>query len=139
MRAQPRPLSLLALVGTCLLPVACGRTPTIRIERRGDAVHVDVRTLGEYQTSVNRVTLREGPDKVIWDARSRRATGGQIDGFELRQGENSPVLRDTQGGDFEIVVPAPRIPFLLQRGPTYSLAVCGGDGGTRCSTVQIKF
>lgn len=125
-------------VGVSLAMSACGGSPPLRVVRNGEAVNVDLRTLGEYQSSVSRVILREGDADIIWEV-DAVDPWQQPDGFELRRGANSALLRDTQGRRFKVVAPAIGNSFVLDEGRSYHLEVCSGDEATRCSTATIRF
>ena len=97
--------------------------PPIRITNNGDAVRIDVQTLGEYPTDVARVRLIEATsDAVIWEVRARG--GAQLSTFELKAGENPRSISHVAWGDIEVVIPQ-QPEFTLHRSRPYLIEMWG--------------
>lgn len=99
--------------------------PPLRIIPDGSKLSVDVRTLGEYQTTVARIRLSDLSSRaVVWEVRSNDTA--QIRGFTLNDGENAVQIR-ADHGSYRIIVPSGSSTFQLRRGIGYRLELWGGS------------
>jgi hypothetical protein len=133
-----------------LLPIAflaagCGRPP-LRVQPIADGFVIDVMTLGEYQTTVERIRLLRHGERV-WEAEARPGTRHQIWTFLVRTGANGGEVLDCGGtgrecpspepyGDFACVFP-PGGGFAIQRGEVYELEVWGGTSWLSRARVEL--
>jgi hypothetical protein len=98
--------------------------PPLRIGPASGGVRIDVQTLGEYPTDVERVRLRDAATgRLLWDLRAR-AKGAQLSTFELHAGSNPAALPARWGG-FDVVVPQGDATVRLESGRPYALEVWG--------------
>ena len=112
-------LVLLALL------VACGLAmPPLRVHRVFQGVVLDVKTLGEYATSISHLRLREDNGKVVWDLKAG-APAPQIFEIHLQCGSNS--VRIPEYDEYKVLVPASSDKFLLHGGKRYIAEVWGVD------------
>lgn len=97
--------------------------PPLRITKTGDAVRVDVQTLGEYPTNVAKVRLLDPTNEaVIWEVRARG--GAQLSTFELKAGENPRAISHVAWGKMEAVIPQ-QPTFTIDPSRTYIIEVWG--------------
>jgi hypothetical protein len=116
------------LVFPMLLANACTGAPSLRVTKDRSSVIIDVRTLGEYQTSVTRLRLTDvGNDAVIWEL-SVKSGEPQIDEILLSLGANSSTLRGVQAGTYEVIVPKSSDIFVIEQSRTYTVEVWGKTG-----------
>ena len=97
---------LLAVLVMAVVGASCvlGRPP-LRVRTTASTATVDVRTLGEYPTSVARVRLLDTTDgRVIWEVRASDADA-QIRTISLRIGANSAMPIEVSRGSYRVVVP----------------------------------
>src|SRR6186997_2685035 len=121
-----RHLSTLLIV-PMLLANAC-TAPPLRVTHDKSRVVLDVRTLGEYQTSVARVRLTDaGNHAVVWEV-SVKSGEPQIDEIVLTPGANSSMLLSVQSGTYEVIVPKGSDTFVLQQSRQYMVEVWGKNG-----------
>jgi hypothetical protein len=125
---RPRVRSLVVLVAVILVAtvgvVAC-YTPPLRMTVSHRVARVDVQTLGEYPTDVERLRLIDASTgAVVWELRSRGARA-QLATFELRAGTNSAMVQPVQWGKFDVVIPSDTKTFEIQTGKRYTLEVWG--------------
>jgi hypothetical protein len=115
--------SLPAMIGILLLCclVACSAKPPVRVLNVGDAVVVDVETLGEYPTTISRVRLTNPQThSTIWEIKANSGTP-QLHAMILREGDNSVSLADPDTGTYTVVSPPNSRIFRLERGVRYEL------------------
>jgi hypothetical protein len=131
---------LVLLAWVCLLVGACGLAkPPFTLHDRQDAVEVDVRTLGEYPTSVSRIEVAEEESgRIVWQVLPE-GDFFQIHSFELRKGANAADLLDLFWGDVRIAVPRDEPSFLLAPDTEYEVEVCGGEWLKRCAAGTFQF
>lgn len=115
--------------------LACGRPP-LRVSRAGTAVRVDVRTLGEYQTSVHRVRL-SCDGRVVLDVRARGPVL-QVDELVLRPGDNSLVQAGLSGAEFA-VVPGSGANFEIPPETNCLLEVWGRASDLSLASARLEF
>lgn len=112
--------SMVAVIA--MAAVGCFRPP-LRITKDGDAVRIDVQTLGEYPTTIAKVRLLDATsDAVIWEVRARG--GAQLSTFELKAGANQRAISHVAWGNMEAVTPqAPT--FTIDPSRPYIIEVWG--------------
>ena len=118
-------------IGLSLLAVSlagCDRPP-LTIHTQPGAVVVDVRTFGEFSTSVSRVRLQRG-DVVLWDVEAVLDVL-QLHSITLEEGSNRSQL--PVQGQYRIRVPPNGVPFQLETGVTYTIEVWGESHSARAS------
>ena len=122
------PFRLIVFAAAAVLAAAIGVAyyrPPLRVSHTPEGVRVDVQTLGEYPTSVERVRLRDvASGQVLWDLRAQ-GKGAQLSTFELCAGSNPAKLQDARWGQFDVAVPKRDAAFRLERGRRYELEVWG--------------
>jgi hypothetical protein len=120
------PSILLVLPMLCVH--ACTGAPPLRVTHDKGKVVIDIRTLGEYPTSVARVRLTElGKNVVVWELNVKSGEP-QIDEIVLSPGANSAMLRGIQAGTYEIIVPKNSDAFVLVQSRTYTMELWGRTG-----------
>ena len=111
-----------------LLVNACTGAPPLRVTHGKSTVVIDVRTLGEYQSTVARLRLTDaGNNAVVWEL-SVKSGEPQIDEIVLTPGANGSMLRGVRAGTYEVIVPRGFDTFVLERSRTYRLEVWGRTG-----------
>jgi hypothetical protein len=100
--------------------------PPLRLVRAANEITVDVQTLGEYPTTVNRIRLLDANRSVVWEvvARSREA---QLTLLVLRSGKNQAMV-EADHGAYRVVAPIGIDSFNLSPGTKYRLELWGGGG-----------
>ena len=102
--------------------LACGSWPPLKIDVDDSGAYIDVRNLGEYGTSISRVSLKEASSsKVIWEVVHPNAP--QIPGFRLIAGSNPVLPKHLDDFGFIVVVPSEANNFQLIRGTEYLIEV----------------
>ena len=112
--------------------------PPLRLVRTGNEITVDVQTLGEYPTTVNRIRLSDmNQSAILWEVVTLQGDA-QLHEFTLKMGEN-PALLDPDHGTYRVVTPQGVERFILQRGTKYRIELCGGKSilTRRCVTFQF--
>ena len=99
--------------------------PPLRVAAEQDEVVIDVRTLGEYSTTVSRLTISSQEDGTILDLRSVSRTT-QIGRFVLHSGHNDLNQIVVATGAFKRIHPSSGNGFTLRRGEYYRLRVWSG-------------
>lgn len=101
------------------------RTSTAIVQRGNDIV-VDVQTLGEYPTTVDRIRLSDlNQSTVVWEIATANGTP-QIDRFMLKTDKNPAVL-EANSGSCRLVAPTNGSGFLLRKGSKYKIELWGGN------------
>ena len=99
--------------------------PPLRTANDGSKLSVDVRTLGEYQTTIARIRLSDlTSGVVVWELRSNDTA--QIRGFTLSDGENAAQIH-ADYGSYRIIMPSGSSKFLLRKSTRYKLELWGGS------------
>jgi hypothetical protein len=100
--------------------------PPLRLVRAANEVTVDVQTLGEYPTTINRIRLLDANRSVVWEvvAQNRDA---QLRMLVLKSGKN-PSLVEADHGAYRVVAPTGGDSFVLSHGTKYKLELWGGSG-----------
>ncbi len=115
-----------------LLLAACSRPPVLVVERGGTVV-VDVQTLGEYPTTVERIRLLDAGGRVVWHIQAPQTS--QIRTLELRAGENSVHLDADR--PYDVIVPRNRSTFTVRPGAPYVVEICGGTSWWSCNSEEL--
>lgn len=99
--------------------------PPLKTTSDGSKLSVDVRTLGEYQTTVARIRLSDlSKGAVVWELQSNDTA--QISGFILNAGENAAQIH-ADHESYRIIRPSGSSTFLLRKGTRYMLELWGGS------------
>jgi len=113
--------------------------PPLRLVRTGTEITVDVQTLGEYPTTVNRVRLSDvDHSTVVWEVVPLHGTA-QLHDFTLKMGENAAWL-DADHGSYRVVAPQGPQRFVHSGGTRYRIEVWGGSTviSKRSATFQFQ-
>ena len=87
---------------------------------------VDVQTLGEYPTTVDRIRLSDMKQStIVWELVALNGDA-QLHEFTLKAGEN-PTLPDSDYGKYRVIAPEGADRFVLRRGTKYRIELWGGD------------
>lgn len=101
------------------------KTPPLRMRVAAGAVYVDVQSLGEYPTDVERLRLVDvSTGTVVWELRARGAAA-QLSTFELHAGANPAVLQYVRWGKVDVVTPKNAATFEIKTDQSYTLEVWG--------------
>jgi hypothetical protein len=112
--------------------------PPLRLVRTGTEITVDVQTLGEYPTTVNRIRLSElSQSMVVWEVVRQRGTP-QIHEFALKP-DDHPALLGAEHGDYRVIAPNGEVRFILRKGARYRIEVWGGSTILTKSSVTFSF
>jgi hypothetical protein len=126
-----------SLVVSMLLVNACSGEPPLRITHDKGNVIIDVRTLGEYQTSVTRLRLTDvGNNAVVWEFRVKSGEP-QIDEIVLTPGANRSMLRGVRAGTYEVIFPKSSDTFVLEHNRTYTVELQGRTGRTARASFSL--
>jgi hypothetical protein len=105
--------------------VLCWDTPPMRIDREASAIHVNVQTFGEYQSTVDHIRLTDlRSGTVIWELVSQGGDA-QLFQFVLKEGTN-PAQLNAAFGSYSIAAPKDTDHFILHSGTEYRLELWGG-------------
>lgn len=124
--------------GAAFWCAGCTGAPPLRLAQRGSEVTIDVRTLGEYQTTVGRIRLTDVAERrVVWEIVAASGTP-QIHKLTLSTGANPARLASKQAEGYRVVTPAGDS-FLLESGRRYLVEVWGAhtDGRPASGTFQL--
>jgi hypothetical protein len=112
--------------------------PTLRLVRSSRDIVVDVQTLGEYPTTVNRIRVSDlSQSTVVWEVVTQRGTP-QIHDFALKL-DNNPALLAAQYGDYRVVAPNGADRFVLRKGVRYRIELWGGSTILTKSSATFSF
>ena len=112
--------------------------PPLRlVQESPEAVSIDVRTLGEYQTTVNRIRLYDSQGTIVWEI-AAQSGNAQIHQFLLKAGDN-PALLTAAAGTYGVIVPKGAERFFLQKGATYRLELSSGSTMFSQSSATFTF
>jgi len=128
-------LALFVLFSLSLL-VSC-RVP-LRVKNSQDCVIVDVQTLGEYPTTVNRVRLISSVNETIWEIKSKSRVP-QIWTLTFRPRSNSVDLAEPSQGEYAVVTPQNSKTFELKRQTDYQIQVWGENPESRPTAATLRF
>lgn len=107
----------------------CGRPP-LRVTTESQAVVIDMQTLGEYPSDVERLRLSDAATKhVVWEVKGRGES--QVGRMRLNVGENPVNVPDVRHGAYEVVTPATATSFTLEAGKRYVVEVWGKEDAER--------
>jgi hypothetical protein len=122
---MPGRAACLLLFAATLVAGACA--PPLRVVHERDGVTLDVRTLGEYLTSISRLRLSDAAGTVVWEMQAQ-GTVPQVFTVSLVRGANPSTLVGAEYGAYTVVVPAGSPTFSLEPGRTYTIQVWGANG-----------
>jgi hypothetical protein len=113
-------LLIAAMVGS-----ACGLiTPPLSVRQTAAGVEIDMRTLGEYQTSISRIRLSDVQRRVVWEVEAQ-GNVPQIFAVELHCGRNQ--VRIPEYNEYKVKTPASSDTFALAGNEDYTVEVWGVD------------
>lgn len=125
-------LSLYSLI------VIGGCSPPLKIEQHSGLIKFSAATLGEYPTPVSHIRLSDlVNDKVVWELIAETGSP-QIWGFDLRLGENPPIIQNVIGGKYKILKPESKGPFTLRKDSNYKLEIWN-ESGFRSAAAEFRF
>ena len=108
--------------------------PPLRVTVTVGQVRVDVRTLGEYPSSVRKLRLTGLPgQEVLWEVEAEGPVP-QLWEIRLVEGENSTKIDEAVHGSYRVVEPSTSDTFFLEAGKDYRIEVWG-EGPRRNSEV----
>ncbi len=129
---------LLCLVSPLVLVIlaSCAKPP-LEIRRTDSGVVLDLQTLGEYPTSVDRLRLVQIPEDILlWEVTVAAGTP-QIWTINLVAGSNpSHPRKGPVAGDWKVVYPETGNSFELERAVRYRVTVWGE--GPRPATAEFS-
>jgi len=106
------------------LLVNCGRPP-LRVRQVDDTVIIDVATLGEYLTTINRLRiLDQSSNTVVWEIGVSAGTP-ETQSVKLSLGSNANQPPEAVHGEFFVVYPLDTEEFVLEPGIAYEVEVWG--------------
>lgn len=124
-----RSISIVLICAAAAFVLACGRPP-LRVSTDGQSVLIDMQTLGEYPSDVERLRLTDATDKrVVWEVKGRGEP--QLGSIQLRVGENAVAISDVCHGTYDVLVPGGAGTFKLEAGKRYVVEVWGKDDRPR--------
>jgi len=113
-------LLIVAMVGS-----ACDLiTPPLSVRQTAAGVEIDMRTLGEYQTSISRIRLSDAQRRVVWEVEAQGKVP-QIFTVELHCGRNQ--VRLPEYNEYKVKTPASSNTFVLAGNEDYTVEVWGVD------------
>jgi hypothetical protein len=116
---------------------SCFKPPLDVYGKAGELV-IDVRTLGEYPTSLGRLRLSEEVSKkTVWDFMATRDVF-EIWEVRLRVGKNSTAVPESINGTTQLLVPLNEVSFTLEAEKEYRVEVWGKSGGRATAVCSIK-
>lgn len=131
-----RSISTAAIFVVAALVLGCGRPP-LRVSAAERSVVIDMQTLGEYPSDVDRLRLTDATDKrVVWEVKGRGEP--QLGRVTLNVGENAVAMPDVRHGTYEVIAPAGAGTFELVPGKRYVVEVWGKDDVPRTKR-QVAF
>jgi hypothetical protein len=99
--------------------------PPLRMIRGANEVTIDVQTLGEYQTTVNRVRLLDMSRSVVWEI-AAQGRDAQIRELVLMAGNNESQV-EPEYGAYQVLTPKGADHFILSRGMKYTIELWGSN------------
>jgi hypothetical protein len=130
---------LITMALTCAvaaLALGCGRPP-LNVSTSARAVVIDMQTLGEYPTDVDRLRLTDATDKrVVWEVKGRDEP--QLGRVTLSIGENGVAVADVRHGAYDVLAPAAANTFKIEARKRYIVEVWGKDDVSRTKR-QVEF
>ena len=98
-----RHMCALLLIGVWVAAELGCRKPPLRVITTSSGVTVDVQTLGEYQTTINRVRLTDVERRsVVWEIMAQGGTA-QFHAFSLVAGSNEALPFEAAHGSYDVV------------------------------------
>lgn len=117
-------LAVLALLAGWI--VLRRNAPPLRIIHAPNTVTVDVATLGEYPTTIDRIRLLDSGGTVVWEVSAKRGDA-QIYRLILRPG-NNPAQLEADHGMYQVVTPKSADYFVLSADREYRIELRGRSG-----------
>jgi len=134
------PHRVLLLFALLLLAWGCLQGPPLRTEPTIGGVIIHFETLGEYPTTLRRITLTDAGGAVVWEIRANsgcRQDAPQLWKLTLKEGENKASPDGCLYGTYDVLVPAGADSFVLRAGRPYTLRAWG-RGERASSLVQLS-
>jgi hypothetical protein len=100
--------------------------PPLRMIQAANQVTIDVQTLGEYPTTVNRIRLLDMNRSVVWEI-AAQGRAAQIRQLALRAGNNQSQV-EAEYGAYRVVTPRSEDHFTLSRSMRYTIELWGSGG-----------
>jgi hypothetical protein len=111
--------------------------PPLNLVQSGNSVIVHVETLGEYQTTVGHLRLKEADSgKIIYEVVAE-GRAPQIFNFRLVAGDNSTKVIDPEEKSYRVVEPRGTNTFTLQSGVKYRLRIWGDSWTYREASFKL--
>jgi hypothetical protein len=123
-------LSCVGLFSSCGLP--------LKVRATHDKVIVDVQTLGEYPTTVNRIRLTGPGAEPIWEIRSKSGLT-QIWTLTFLPGPNSVDMAETSHGEYIVLIPQPSKTFELKRKTEYVIEMWDENADRHPTRATLHF
>jgi hypothetical protein len=130
-----RPGVCLLFVGLLLGVLGCMNGPSIRLSGGKDSFTVDVQTLGEYPTTVSRITISDSDKLTLLDLRAKEGDA-QIRDFTLKKGENDVPAIVVEHGSLRQVTPQEGTTYFLKPNVEYTVTIWGKRWPSR---VKLRF
>lgn len=115
---------------------ACGKPP-LRVQPIKAGLRIDVQTLGEYQTSIDRMRLTCG-EHLRWEVKASTADA-QIHGFDLVLGSNACFPGDVTVTKYHVIAPDGCRQFSIYQGEQCVLELWGNHSETSRAHAILKF
>jgi len=119
---------------TALVLTGCGGPP-LKVYERDDQYYIDVRQLGEYVSTVNRLQLLEGK-RVVWEIRATGETA-QFGYLSIQPGDNPAQFSDAYYGGYRTIVPSTNT-FRLEPDHEYVVLAWSGRGWPSKASFRVK-
>lgn len=131
-------MKLIVVIVLSLVAAGCRSKPPLKLVMSEGSVVVDVQTLGEYPTTVNRVRLTEVNGPTVWEIRAEQGTP-QIHKLTFVTGMNSATLAHPDSGQYEVVVPKGASSFILDPNKTYTVELWGASDQGNPAKSDFRF
>src|SRR5262249_17156760 len=115
--------------------ISCDRPP-LRVGGSAGSVTIDVQTLGEYLTSVDRVKLTQGVT-TLWEIKSVSGTP-HIWKIVLHVGKNQSAPPEAEYGSYRVLTPVAGNFFELNAGTRYTVEVWAPSGWSSRRTFILE-
>jgi len=99
--------------------------PPLKLYRTDNIMTVDVQTLGEYSTGIERIKIiQKSNEQKVWEIVAKGKTP-HLHKFTLVCGKNPLTPKGINSNDYTIVFPKNEGNFELMRGESYRIVVVG--------------
>lgn len=127
-------VSLVLFALAVLSSSACAKRLSLRLRNSGASVEVDLQSLGEYPSAVQRLRLTESASGlVVWEVQARKAREGgsapQLWKLTFMIGMNPSQIENALAGGYEVLAPLGQTGFRVEADREYSLEVWATEGG----------